>query len=1015
MGTLRFGVLGPLVAERDGEPIALGGPQTRAVLALLLLEAGRVVSADRLIADLWPGDPPATARVALQGHISALRRALGGGNAGAISTSTGTGTGSTPATSTATNSPIVTQAPGYRLRLEPGALDLDTFQAEVAAARAEVAAGNLQTGAAGFRAALARWRGRAYADVELPVVREAARRVDEWRLVAFEEAVDAELALGRARELAVELAGVVAEHPLHERFRGQLMIALARSGRIGEAIEEYARARRLLIDELGLEPSAPLRAVHAGILRAEPGFTPDAGPPHRPAAAVPRMLPADLNDFTGRAAQLGRLCEVLAAPARDAPAVAAITGPGGAGKTTLMVHAAHRVAERYPDGQLFVRLHGASSDPLCASTALARLLRGLGIAEQVMPAHQDDRAGLYRSLLAGRRMLVTLDDARDEEQVRPLLPAAPGCAVLVTSRQRLAGLEGLHAVPVDVFSTDDAVTLLDRIAGGGRVAAEPRVAAELVGHCGELPLAVRIAGSRLASRPQWTLSDLARHLVVERERLDWLEIGDLGIRASLALSYRQLDDNQQRLFRRLGLLAAPDFASWVAAAVLDTRSGTAERLLEDLVDRHLVDPAGRGVTCPRYRLHDLLRLLARELAEAEDSGAERDAARDRALAGWLALAGRADDALLRYPLDPYPRPCWQPAAEVLDAAHAEPAGWFADEQSALLVAVRQAADADRADLAWPLAMRLSSSLANGEAEPWRRVLDQARAAAVRVGDRLGEAAMLRLLAEVELSWDDFPAARATIAQARRAYDAVDPDRGEAQLCSRLGLARMKEADPAGAMVDYRRALAAAQRLGDRTLTARARYGIFSIRFSGKDLASSFDEYELLLADLRSEGGTQYGLALHNYGIALRKAGRYAASERRFIEALHELCRLGDQRRAALTRASLARLYTETGRVEDAAPLAEQALTWCRELGEPYSIGRALYVAGMVAQASGDLDGAADRYREALAIWRELGYPYYLRQTLTALAGTSAAVGDREASEVYEAELRELPPIQDAGG
>lgn len=988
MGDLRFQVLGPLAVERDGQAVALGSPQARAVLALLLVDAGQVVSVDRLIDALWPEMPPPSARVQVQGHISGLRRAFGDAN-----------------------STIVTQSPGYRLRLASGALDLDVFQQETAAARALLAAGDTGAAAGRFAAALAHWRGVPYAGIDLPLVRRAADRLDELRLAALGEQIDVDLALCRPRvagDLVAELRALVDANPLREGFRGQLMVVLARTGRVAEALEEYRRARRLLVGELGIEPSEQLRAVHAQILRAEPGFRPgDAKPARRP-TVVPRELPADIGDFTGREELLAEVRATLAAPHRPVPPVVAITGAGGVGKTTLLVHAAHRLVDCYPDGQLFVLLHGASPDPVTPAAALARLLRGLGVSDAAMPADLEDRAALYRSLLAGRRVLVALDDARDEEQVRPLLPAAPDSGVLVTSRRRLGGLAGLRAVPVDVLSTEDSVTMLSRIVGAEQVAAQPAAATATARHCGGLPLAVRIVGSRLANRPQWTISDLERRLTDERERLDWLTTGDLGVRASLALSYRQLGAAHQRLFRRLGLLDAPDFASWVAAAVLGATSGPAERLLEDLVDCHLVEPAGHSVTGPRYRLHDLLRLLARELAQADEPTTERDAARDRALAGWLALAGRADDALLRFALDPYPVPSWQPPADLGDAAHADPAGWFADERAALLVAVRQAADAGRASLAWPLAMRLSSYLSSGgPTDEWRRVLDAALTVATFVGDQPGVAAMHRLMAEVEILCDDLAAARAALDRAQRPYREVSAWHSDALLLPRMALMRFKEDDLDGATSDYVTALAAAQRLGDPLVMAYAHYGLVVVHAMRESLDSLLEEYATLLAEFEAIGGVGVGMVLYNLGLSLRRAGRHSEAERRFREALHVFRRLGDERWEAFTGTSLARLYVQMGRLHEAATLAEETLAWFRTVTDRYGIGRSLYALGSIAKARGDLATAAERFRDALAIWRDLDLRWYLRQCMSALADVCLELGDFEAHAVYEEELRHL--------
>ncbi|WP_170318912.1 AfsR/SARP family transcriptional regulator, partial [Allorhizocola rhizosphaerae] len=625
-------VLGPVQVQVDGTVVAVRPPQARALLALLVLRRSDVVPTSRLIDELWEADPPASARVQLQGLVSALRRLLD------------TGDGQ--------DSPIITRPTGYQIKIE---VDLDLFQQEVAAGREMLKSGRADEAARQLRSALDRWCGEAFAGISLPSVRQMAAHLDDLRMAVLEDRIAADLATGGGRELITELRELVADYPFRERLRGQLMTALARAGRVPDALRVYREGRAQLVEALGIEPSESLRDMYIGILRGEAGLSPRSDLPTLHEVAVPHLLPSDLSDFTGRRALVDDLTAMLAAEGeRPAPLVIAVTGPGGVGKSTLAIHAAHRVRQSYPDGQLFVRLNGSHPDPVPAADALARFLRALGVAAGAIPKGVEERAELYRHLVTGRRILVVLDDVCNEEQMRPLLPGEPGCAVLAASRRRLSAVDGVHPAALSVLSDADSTALLRRIIGDDRLSAEPRAAAELVVLCGGLPLALRVVGARLAHRPHWTLADFVARLADQRRRLDWLQAGDVAVRASIVLSYEQLRPDQQRLFRRLGLLDAPDFAAWVAAAVLDAGEDKAERLLDDLLDCHLVESAGRASIGPRYRLHDLVRLVARELAEQCEPPDQVAATLDRALGGWHAVAAAADDGLRRHAADPEP-------------------------------------------------------------------------------------------------------------------------------------------------------------------------------------------------------------------------------------------------------------------------------------------------------------------------------------------------------------------------
>jgi DNA-binding SARP family transcriptional activator len=565
---VEFRILGPLEVWSGGQPVAVGSPKDRMILGLLLVEANRTVAVDRLIASLWER-PPASARKNVQTHVWALRRLF---------------------TGTAGDGRIDSGPHGYRLRVGPDELDAALFERWVAEGQRLLAAGEPGKGGERLRAALALWRGAPLCDVPLADSdRGVLVRWEERRRAAVEDRVEAELREGQHAGLVAELHELVALHPLRERLWGQLMLALYRCGRQADALEAYTLARTALRDELGLDPGPALQRLHHDILNRDralelaPATT--AFPINQP--------PADVVDFTGRANEYDRLHASATAAngpgSAAAPPVTVVAGPAGVGKTALAVHLAHQIAEDFPDGQLYADLHGAGPDRLPPDRTLGRFLRDLGVPNGRAPAALEARAALYRSLLFGKRYLILLDNAADEAQVRPLLPGGAGCTVLVTSRDRLAGLTGARTLSLDVPGADDARLLLSRILGPQRTAAEPGPAAEVVRLCGRLPLALRVAGARLAARPAWSLAQLVSRLTDERSRLTELAAGDLEVRAAFESSYQALPEPERAVFEVLGRLDADAFDAAAVAGAAGLPAAAAGRLLERLVDVHLVE------------------------------------------------------------------------------------------------------------------------------------------------------------------------------------------------------------------------------------------------------------------------------------------------------------------------------------------------------------------------------------------------------------------------------------------
>lgn len=623
---MRYRVLGTLeVTADDGTVLSLQGEKQSALLAVLLCERSRVVSADQLMSALSrPGRAP-IARRSIPVYVHRLRSVIGKHR---LRNDAGN---------------------GYRLDVEPDELDADTFEQLAARGRADLEAGDPQAAAQSLKQALSLWRSHAYAGLEdIELVHVEADRLNELRAESAEAWVDAELALGRHHKVVPELTALVHVYPLRQRLRTQLMLALHRSGRAADALRVYRETRALFVRELGTEPSAELRDLEQSILRddgrvdgpaalrgraagPEPRRTQVAPVP----AAVPAELPAAISSFTGRQDELARL---LGAGSR----LLALNGPGGVGKSTLALRAAASLAARHPDGQLYVNLRGATPgvDPLPPQEALRRLLRSLGVADKEIPGDSDGAAAYFRALTAKRRLLLVLDDAVNVSQVRPLLPAGPDTTTLITSRSVLHDLGGAEHLAVGGLDDGEAVELLGRLIGEQRVAAEPGAAGEIVRCCGRLPLAVRIAGARLTSRPDWSLAALAGRLRDERARLDVLQHGDLAVRTSMAVGRQGIGRPAERLLGLIGVLGLEE-VSLPAVAALDGRP--TDRLrhdLERLAAAQLIEPLPVSGD-DRFALHDLVRLHAQEQATEHLPEAEQRTAVQRLVHFYVATMRNA--------------------------------------------------------------------------------------------------------------------------------------------------------------------------------------------------------------------------------------------------------------------------------------------------------------------------------------------------------------------------------------
>lgn len=597
MEEVRFGLLGNLEVRTDIVVRPLFAPMHRMLVASLLCRANQVVAGEQLADTLWCGHPPGGASATLRGYVMRVRRALG------------------PA-----GCRIETVAPGYRINLDPEReLDAARFVALCRSGLAAGGAGRWEISAALLDESLALWRGEPLQDVpcerlrdrELPSLLEAHVQAEQTRL-------QAEVELGRPGAALTGLRRIVAAHPLWERPHALLMRALDGCDRRAEALEVFRDLRVRLIRELGIEPSRELQDLHRAILGGRRETI--AARPVREPVRTPFTLPASVDDFTDREAEVASLAASLTqARSQGGAALAHLDGMAGVGKTTLAFQVGHLLRDRFPDGQLFGRLRGAGSRPAQPGEVLAMFLRLLGVDPALVPPDHEERAALYRSLLNGRRVLIVLDDARDTAQVRPLLPASAGNAVLITARARTIALPGAGRSHLDVLRPPAARLLLERIVGAQRLAAEPQAAREVLGACAGLPLAIRIAGTRLAGRPHWRVRDLAGRLTSARSRLQELSHDGDAVRAVFEAGYRGLAARADapraaaEAFRALGLWPGPELSIDAAASMIGVGEDETEHALEFLVDMNMAWSPGPG----RYALHALVRDYAGELAVAD--------------------------------------------------------------------------------------------------------------------------------------------------------------------------------------------------------------------------------------------------------------------------------------------------------------------------------------------------------------------------------------------------------------
>ncbi|WP_371663823.1 BTAD domain-containing putative transcriptional regulator [Streptomyces sp. NBC_00280] len=1007
-------LLGPVEVWEGDRRAPLGGVRPLAVLSALVVHLGEVLSTERLVDCVWDEQAPATAGALVATHVSAVRRALAR---------------VTPATV------VRTRPPGYLADLEPSQIDARRFEDLLASGRSSAAAGRPEEAADLLSEALGLWRGpEALEGLGQSFARIEAGRLAELRLIAQEESFALQLELGGPDRTIAPLLAHVAAHPLRERPRGQLMTALYRAGRVSDALRTYQEGRAILREELGIDPGPRLRSLHQAVLTDDAKLSGTAGPhsagrepaglPKQPSGGTgsvsgapprpaPSHLPPDIADFVGRTEQIDWAASLLGKvdeDGRTASPIGVLSGRSGTGKTALAVHVGHRMSALFPDGRLFVDLRAGDTAPLQPADALARLLRAMGADPETLPTSVEELTGLYRTHIGPRRVLLILDNAAGEAHVRPLLPPGPGCAVLVTSRRRLVALEGAAHLDLAVPDQAEALELLRRVAGPDRTEAEPEGAAEIVALCGRLPLAVRIAGARLAARPHWVPGRLARRLRDERSRLNELRAGDLELRTSLELGYADLDLPERRALRRLALLDLPDFAAWIAAPLLDIGTLEAEEAVERLVDCHFIDVIGVDDTGrSRYRIHDLAREHARERCLSEENAEERGAAVLRLVASWLGLARTAaahgPGAAGRY----FPEPA---AVRPLDAETEEellerPASWFAAEQACLLAAVEYCADngMDRAARDLAGALIASSAALYNQFDAWSRSHAAAMAAVRRSGDGEGEAWLLAGLGQLRYEQDEFEESYAYFAKALRLFEARgDVPEGAALALAGMGTARREQAGYAEALELLNAALALYGEPAERGARARVLYGIGHVHREQGRGEQARQVLTRALELYRAEGD-RHGEALTLRSLALchRAEDEFEDAERVLHEALRIFTGLRDTFGVMYTEQSLAKTELRLGRLDEARARLGRCLVVARERQDRFGEALVLRTLGELHLAAGDPGRAREPLEQALSAWQTLRLPLWRARTVRDLAEVWEAQGDEAAARSARAE------------
>ncbi|MEU2915882.1 BTAD domain-containing putative transcriptional regulator [Streptomyces massasporeus] len=997
LSAVGFDILGSLEGRYGGSRLRLGGPTQERVLVTLLLEAGRMVPVSRLVDAAWDDEPPQTAVHQVRKAVAALRGRIPGGA-----------------------ELIVTDGVGYRAVLDDERLDLHRFTRHSRLGREAAAAGRTTEAVTELRAALDLWRGPVLGGAGGPVVSAVSAALEERRTAVAEQYHELCLELGEAAELVGPLRELVAEHPLRETPRGHLMLALYRSGRQAEALEEYGRIRDLLVEELGIDPGPGLTRLHEAILRDDPEVAGPARPEEGggragPSSArdgvpagpeqSPRTLPYDLPDFTGRDGELRRIVTAGRAGAR----ILGIDGMGGSGKTALAVHAAHRLAEDYPDGQLFVDLRGFShgEKPQGTDAVIDSLLRSLGVPDDRMPDGPEPRLTLWRDISARRRLLLLLDNAVDAAQVRPLLPASGDCLVLVTSRLRLLDLDGAEGLSLERLSHDDSTALLARVLGADRTAAEPDATDRLVRLCGGLPLALRITAARLRGRPRWTVRYLVDRLADETRRLREFSVGERGVEATLRLSYLAMEEGRRAGFRLLAEHPGGTLDVHSAAALLGSDLQRAEDTLEHLLDAHLLEQPEMG----RYGVHDLVSAYATTLRGDGDDADGREAVR-RLVPYYVTASGAACDLLFpgrtRYDGDGGDtgrRPCRLPDMTTREQA----LGWFGREHEALHAVLERAGTHGlHRDVAVLARNHLRYLNLRGHHEESGAIGRLAVTSARQLGDPL---LLRRSLADLAIAhwWlGSFPEGVVAAEEALRLAPDVVHRPTQALCLDVLGLLLSALGDFERARACLEQSIALHREIGVARGEAEALSHLSSVlAWTGRYAdaarhAARATELNRRLGDRRNEITSLTSLALSHLGLG--EDGRARTCLARALDLCDESLQPGD---VAFARAHWARLCQRLGQHRTAAEYADHAMELVSARGVPLRQAAVANVVGPVHLSRGEPARAMELHRHAHRVASTLGHRIETARALHGMSQAAQALGNTPEAHARRRAAREL--------